>query len=179
MLLWHMDCYANARKGESWGNFVRSSWFSLASHAGSTERARRQFGVAWPDLTELVSGGAGGTHASGRTTPAEIGQEEKHTELVCGRRRWMLVSVSQASTRHLHELDYRQTAFVEQLIRMIDSSICSSTDIVSQAICRSRKHSVRFLLEENSRRETHQLLQITWNSILNFQVQFQHALFNN
>ena len=28
------------------------------------------------DLTELGSGGAEGTHASGRTPPAEIGQEE-------------------------------------------------------------------------------------------------------
>ena len=70
-----MDCYANARKGESWGNIIGFSLLPLA-HAGSTERARRQFGVAWPDLTELVSGGAGSTHASGRTTPAEIGQEE-------------------------------------------------------------------------------------------------------
>ena len=45
---------------------------SSASANSITERSV----LLGTDLTELVSGGAGGTYASGRTPPAQIGQEE-------------------------------------------------------------------------------------------------------
>ena len=109
------------------------------SHADSKERARRQYractptvrhwrtqsrkGLCYSGPTTLnwFPGGACSTRASGRDWL------EKHTELVCGWRRWRRVSASEASTRRLHELNYRQTVPVDQLLVTVQP--VSSTDI--------------------------------------------------
>ena len=102
---------------------------SLLYTVHSTARARRQFGIG-----ELNHGrvcvtraalnwfpdGAWSTRASGRVW------RDQHTELVWGRRRWLRVSASDAYTHRLHELNYRQTALVDQLFVTVQP--CSTTN---------------------------------------------------
>ena len=84
MSLWYTHFYANARNGESWGNIIGSSLsLSLArtaavqsAHADSSALANsitERSVLLGLDLTELVSGGAWGTHAS-----AEICQKKTY-----------------------------------------------------------------------------------------------------
>ena len=96
---------------------------------------------------------------------------KKHTELVGARRRWLQVSASEASTRRLYELNYRQTALVDQLFDR--SAVCYSL---------TQFHHQTYVIQtirRDSRQEIRQPLQIICNSILNFQVQFQLAFFND
>ena len=136
MSRWYTNYYANAGNGESWGNIIGSS-LSLArrqyrtryctqytvqsAHADGKERAHRQFGVGELNhgsvcysgpttLTWLPSGAGGGAHFS-----AEIGQKKNIPNWFADGG-WLQVSASGASTRRLYELNYRQTALVDQLL---------------------------------------------------------------
>ena len=100
-----------------------------------------------PTTLNWFPGGAWSTRASGRDWP------DKHTELVCGRRRWLRVSASEASTCRLHELNCRQTALIDQLL--LQFKLFHQQTYVIQTIRRvDRKHSVRFFWRKFSSRDT-------------------------
>ena len=77
---------------------------SRTQTVGVGERNHGEVCTAWPDLTELVRGAR--MPPAARLRPRFARKEL--TELVCGRRRWACCGVL-ASTRRLHELNYRQT----------------------------------------------------------------------
>ena len=72
MLLWHMDCYANAMKGESWGSIIGSNFLSLAHADGRrwrTQPRRGLYCLAWPHRTRTGGHARLRPHASGRNSP--------------------------------------------------------------------------------------------------------------
>ena len=92
MLLWHMDGYANAGKGESGGAALSAPISRLPRARGSTKRTRRQFGVGERNQNWFLA--VRGTRMPPATRLRPRFARKKLIELVCGRRRWMLVAAS-------------------------------------------------------------------------------------
>ena len=164
MSLWYTNFTSNARNGESWGNIIGSS-LSLArtptvksAHAGSTERARRLFGIG-----ELNHGRVCATQARlHRTGFRTCVQHARLRPRLARKTYWTGLRTAALAARFSIRSIYTPSARTKlQTNCTCRSAVCySSTQFhqqtyMIQTIRRvDRKHSVRFLWRRFSSRDT-------------------------